>query len=261
VSPAGLAAGRAPARSRGYGELVEACRAEGCPLCRCLRAAARRHLATLLGEHVTDPVTRRRLGAAGGFCATHAAALREVPDAALGVALLAEGLLADARRWLGEARRAGGPGRPGSGWRRLLGRSASGAVARGGRRGGAGRCPACVETAGAERRYLDTLVRHLADPELARAFAASAGLCLPHVRLARAQAPDHPGVALLLERTLAKLDGLETALRGFIARHDHRRRGAFTEAEAASWTGALGFLAGHPALFGPEVPRTAGDRP
>lgn len=237
----------APGALTGAHRLVEACRAPGCPLCRTLRAAAVQDLTAFLAEHVTDPGARARLSAAGGFCASHAALLREVPDAALGVAIVYEALVTDARRWVTGAR-AGA--RQAGRWRRL-----------GPRRGtpagpaSAPECPACQEAPRAERRLLAVLLDGLAGPELGDAYRGSEGLCLPHLRAALARGAGHPGLGLVLEHAHARLSELADALRGFIATHDHRATTRPTAAEAASWTRALERLAG-----GPRPPAAPRDR-
>jgi hypothetical protein len=227
----------------GAHRLAEACRAPGCPLCRALRAAAVGDLAAFLGEHVTDPGARARLSAAGGFCASHAALLREVSDAALGVAIVYEALVADARRWVTGAR-AGA--RRGGLWRGLGPRRRPSAAPPPGPP-----CPACAEAPHAEGRLLAALLDGLAGRELEDAYRGSDGLCLPHLRRAVTRAAGHPGLGPLLDHAHQRLSELAAALRGFIATHDHRATMRPTAAEAASWTRALAALAG-PA--GPPVP-------
>jgi hypothetical protein len=231
-------------------------------VCRCLRDATVRQLQALLAEHVTDPASRARLTAAWGFCAAHAAALRDVPDAALGVAIVYHGLVTRARAWLaGATPPARGPGaRPG--WRALLGRRPAPAppVRR------RARCVVCAELPATERGYLETLAAGLGEPELGAAFAGSRGLCLPHVELALAAAADPADAARLVAATRARLEQLAADLQGFIDKHDHRVRPRFTEREAEAWSAALALVAGAPERFGPGVPaavdgpgRPAGD--
>jgi hypothetical protein len=244
--------------SAAYHHLLDACRETGCPLCRCLRALTVRHLGTLLAEHVTDPATRGRLAASEGFCAVHGALLGEVPDAALGVGIVYQELLDRTRQWLAATRRDAAPSPWRRAWRRLAGapRPSAATVPK----PGPDPCPACAVLADTERCYLDTLLTSLRAPELDRAWAASDGLCLPHVRLALVQAPEHPGVTLLLERALTHVDRLAGDLRRFIDKHDHRTRATFSEREAAAWTSAVGLLAGRPEVFGHAIPRRLAPR-
>jgi hypothetical protein len=214
-----------------------------------LREATVRHLQALLAEHVTDPASRARLSAAWGFCAAHAAALREVPDAALGVAIVYQGLVARAGAWLAGAAPAASGGAARRGWRALLGRGRA-SVPPPRRRT---RCPVCAEIPATERGYLETLVAGLGEPALGEAFARSRGLCLPHVEGALAGAGEPAGAARLVAATREKLARLAADLQGFIDKHDHRIAPRFAEGEAEAWSAALGIVAGAPERFGPDL--------
>lgn len=237
----------------GYGHLVAACAKAGCPVCHCLRERTLQHLVALLAEHVTDPTTRARLVHSWGFCAAHAELLREVPDAPLGVGIIYHDLLGQTRRWLTQAQRGLEASPVRRRWRRIFRPRRPMGDAVSWRRA---RCPVCTAVADAERSYIDTLLTFIEDPELGKAYEASAGLCLPHVALALAQAPGHPGAVPLLARTLPKIDRLADELRRFIDKHDHRTPASFSDREAEAWTNALGFIAGRSEVFGNDVPRS-----
>jgi hypothetical protein len=214
---------------------------------------ADRHLAALLREHVTDPLSRERLAKAWGFCAAHATALRERPEAALGTAIVYHALVERACRWLDEtARQVAVPGRR-RGWRGLVGDGRGrGAPSRPRR----ARCPVCVELVAAEACHLDALLGGLAGPPLGPAYASSEGLCLPHLDLALARGGARPETARLVALTREKLRTLADDLKQFVDKHDHRiARPSFTEREAGAWRQALALLAGRMELFGPEMER------
>ena len=240
----------------GRQRLVEACARAGCPVCGCLRDRATRHLAAVLSEHVTDPVSRRRLAAAWGFCAVHAAALSEMPEVALGTAIIYQTLVEQASCWLDESARVGSKPARRRGWRALVrGRAAPA------REASHAHCPVCVELVTAEVCELDGLIEGLAGPELRRAYASSDGLCLPHFDLAVARGGTRPGTAHLVALTREKLRALAEDLRQFVDKHDHRvTRPRFTEREAGAWRRALALLAGRMELFGPEMERDRGAR-
>jgi hypothetical protein len=207
---------------------------------------------------VTDPISRERLAEAWGFCAAHAETLRDMPEVALGTAIVYQALVKRACRWLDETARALGPRDRRGGWRALVGRP---------RRAGNQlrsrheRCPVCVELVAAEAGYLDALLGGLADPWLGPAYAGSDGLCLPHLDLALARAGAGPAAARLVDLAREKLGALADDLRRFIDKHDHRVRPTFTDREAVAWRQALALVAGRVALFGPEMERDgAGDR-
>ena len=232
--------------------LLEACAQPGCPVCGCLRDVALRHLAAVLAEHVTDPLSRARLAEAWGFCAAHATALRDMPEAALGTAIIYQSLVERACRWLDEAARAvAAPGRR-RGWRALV----SGARAAGSEpRPRRARCPVCVDLVVAERGHLDALLGGLQDPKLGPAYASSDGLCLPHLELALGRAGAGPAAAQLVALAREKLRALAADLGRFVDKHDHRARPSFTDREAGAWRQALALVAGRVELFGPDMER------
>lgn len=250
--PGARAPARAPVSQNGHHRLVDACARPGCPVCGCLRDVARRHLAALLAEHVTDPLSRARLAEAWGFCAVHAAALREMPEVALGTAIVYQGLVERACRWLDEAARTAGTSDGRRGWRALVGRPRR---TRGDSRPRRERCPVCVELVAAEANHLDALLGGLEGAELEAAYAASDGLCLPHLELALARARGCPGAARLVALAREKLRALADDLRRFVDKHDYRVRPDFTEREAAAWQRALALVPGRVELFGPEMER------
>jgi hypothetical protein len=218
-----------------------------------------RHLGAVLAEHVTDPLSRARLAEAWGFCAAHATALREMPEVALGTAIIYQALVERACRWLDEAARAVAAPDRRRGWRALVGGSrATGGESRPRR----ARCPVCVELVVAERSHLDALLGGLADAKLGPAYASSDGLCLPHLELALARAGTRPEAARLVELAREKLRTLAADLGRFVDKHDHRiPRPTFTEREATAWREALALVAGRMELFGPEMERASGPRP
>ena len=232
--------------------LVEACAHPGCPVCGCLRDVAVRHLGAVLAEHVTDPLSRARLAEAWGFCAAHATALREMPEVALGTAIIYQALVERACQWLDEAARAVATPARRRGWRALVGGSRPAGSESRPRRA---RCPVCVELVVAERCHLDALLGGLADPTLGPAYASSDGLCLPHLELALGRAGAGPAAAQLVGLAREKLRALAADLGRFVDKHDHRVRPSFTDREAAAWRQALALVAGRMELFGPEMER------
>ena len=245
-------------RSGRHHRLLEACARPGCPVCACLRDAATRHLAAVLAEHITDPVSRSRLAAAWGFCAAHAAALSEMPDAALGTAIVYHALVEQASRWLDETTSAATTQAGRRGWRAVVGRSrppGNGIWPR------AGGCPVCVELVAAEACHLDELVDGLAAPDFRRAYASSEGLCLPHLALALERGGRSAGAAQLVDLTREKLRALAQDLKQFVDKHDHRVvRPRFTDGEAGAWRRALTLMSGRLELFGPEMVRGDGTK-
>ncbi|MBI2469276.1 MAG: hypothetical protein HYV62_15895 [Candidatus Rokubacteria bacterium] len=239
-----------------YFHLVDACGGSGCPVCRCLRELTLRSLDALLYEQVNDPDTRARLSRSWGFCAWHAWLATEVRNAPLGIAIVYEDLLRQARARLGAAHLELTRAPVARGWRRLFRRATP--VELVAARAARVPCPLCVTLAEAEAGYLRTVLDSLEDPEFDGAYGRSDGLCLPHLVLALAAHPGHGGAAALVARALQKLDRLAAELRAFVAKHDYREQAPFSPDEAVSWTRALGFLVGGREIFGHEVSRSPG---
>lgn len=114
-------------------------------------------------------------------------------------------------------------------------------------------CPACANAIEAEGRYLRAMVTFVDDPALGFAYAASAGLCLPHMVRAAESEPAGPQLDMLVARTRDRWAEVGQDVASFVRKHDYRNREPFTAAEAASYTRAFEMLAGARSLFGNDV--------
>ena len=218
----------------GYFRLVQACAEPGCPVCRCLAAESRRYLEALLYEQVTDVDTRRAIRRSWGFCNRHTWMLPEVGGASLGTAIISDDLV---RRVLARTRerRARRP----RAWLASLRRRSPTLVDLWKRRTA---CPACAEAAAAEARYLETMLTFTDDGELRAAYEFSDGLCVPHLVQAVERGPERAEALVACTRQAWARIGSDLA--GFLAKHDHRNREPYTEAEATACARALEMLAG-----------------
>jgi len=151
-------------------ELLHAFDEPGCPVCRLTADSVHGYLDSLVYEYVNKPATHMAVRAARGFCTIHAwHALERINASGLGIALLYEGLVRNMLRDMGEVQ-------PGDG-RRQLTQAANALKPR-------AACPACEHRDTVENHLLRNLLEHLDQPGFAGAFGQSAGLCLPHLRLA-----------------------------------------------------------------------------
>jgi hypothetical protein len=239
--------------SWGLAVLQHAMRQPGCPLCRLQREAEARYLENLLWENVNDPATREQWAAGLGFCARHAWQLQRLEARrygdGLGNAILYEDLLqrvipvleAMARepamdplplhRRLAHALRLPRSGDP-EGIPGLEGRA---------------RCRVCRLGEETARAYAEWLVEGLEDAEVRARYAASDGLCLPHLRMAlicaRARAPH--ALADLAGDAARRLQRLLGALREYIRKHDwNYRHEPMSPEERRSWIRAVAFFVG-----------------
>jgi len=226
----------------GYFRVIEACAQPGCPVCRCLVAESRAYLGALLYEQVTDPETRRGLRLSWGFCNWHTWMLPDVESSAFGAAILCEDLVTRALRRTQRLRRASRLGTAGRWLAALLGRRWRPALVE--LHEGRAPCPACVDIARTQARYLETLVHFIDDAALRAAYAQSDGLCVPHVILVVEQGTETARVETLVARTREAWSRIGRDLAAFVGKHDHRNREPYTEAEATSRARAFEMLAG-----------------
>ncbi len=239
-------------------------REPGCPLCRLRQQSDSRYLLTLLYENVNDGGTRLHLVRGMGLCPDHAWALQateqELWQDGLGVGIIYEDLTgrllttlvehlsrnpaphndrrARLRRWL-EHRGAAGrwlarrlfPTAPGAS---LLAQISP-----------VERCRACELVGQMEEIHLRWLVRQVAEPEFRDLYAASDGLCLPHLRRALAIAEDEETVRCLVEVAVARLTPLVGDLQEYVRKHDWNNRHEPKQPwEQASWVRAVAFFSG-----------------
>jgi uncharacterized protein DUF6062 len=233
----------------GYFRFVEACAQTGCPACRSLEQDGRRYLEAFIYEQVTDPDTRRGLHASWGFCNWHTWMLLEVADASSGAAIvyadLIQAFLHRFRRLRDRA-----PSFPQWSLARLFRRRGPTVVELQRRRN---TCPVCAWCAQAEAGYLATLLQFIDDPQFARAYAKSEGICAPHLLAAVELGGSSPGLAHLLDRTVAKWEELRKDVDRFVSKHDYRNRAPFTEAEASSPRRAFEALGGRRGVWGNDL--------
>jgi hypothetical protein len=175
-----------------YFELLEQLSRPGCAVCGRGAASGTRYLEAFRDEFVTDPDVRERLRASFGFCEPHAREFART-GGPLVVAILYEDLARRADRELESGSRSR--------------KRAS--------------CPACEAAHQQERRSLEVLADFAADPELAEAYRASAGLCREHLLELVRRIP-----AAERERVVAeereRLQGLMAELAEVQRKHDHR---------------------------------------
>ena len=192
----------------------------GCALCRLTTASVLQYFASLGYEQVNDVEARDELRASGGFCRRHAWLFWERSGNRLGVAIIYRDLLNHA---VGGVKASGGL--VGGGLGRRLVRLLPGA--RGGERDGgapARPCTACRYEADSELRYRSTLLEHLGAADVRERYAASDGLCLPHLTRALEAGGRGEDLAFLREDAIRRLGSLVGELDEYIRKHDYRFR-------------------------------------
>ena len=212
----------------GYRKLLSALEEVGCPACHVATNSAKRYIASLLWESVTDVETRRRLRAAHGFCRRHAImAARVASDKAqaTGMAIIYNDILghvAEEARASVEARRKDRDVRPEA------------------------TCPVCEISA----MFVEGLLQLLADAEVGSDLAAAARregryLCLPHLRVGLRLADGQQGVERLVELFAPVADGLRGHLSEFVRKHSYEAHDeTISPEERAAWIDAIRLLVG-----------------
>jgi len=260
-------------------DLIRAFQQAGCPVCNLAMVSERRYLTALVWENVNDPYIRDRLGASRGFCPRHAWQLRHVEElimaSHLGTGIIYEdmasrvrtdldALIASRKELIGQ--------RPRGVLRALITRlrDACDLLALNGPVGRAfscmaandlstplapGRnCPLCDHVGYMVTTNLQSLLRGCAHEDVRRAYRASDGLCLLHLRqlLSTARPDQEQQVLFLLEVVRDKLNAWLPLLSEHLRKHIFQYRDEpQTAEEQTSWLRVLAFMAGEEGAFGP----------
>lgn len=211
-----------------YFELRDALLAGGCPLCRLGDRSALRYIEGVLYEGMTDPEPRNRLRAAQGLCRRHGWLMTRMRTSVLGTAIVYRDVLADLISALERPSESGG-----------LFRSPRAAALP----EPALPCPACSAAGDEVLRAGDVLRAHVDDVEIARAYQAAGGLCLPHLRAVLGRSRPHEAETLRRWQ-LAAYRELRGQLDELIRKHDYRFQAEPIGAEADAWLRAVARLVG-----------------
>lgn len=250
-------------------DLKRALRLQGCPVCRLREETVQRYVRFLLAENVNDGDSRARIVRGLGFCPEHTWLLYHTEVTrfgdALGNSILYEHLATQVREnltaflqdlpspashrttWWQRA------------WARL--RLAVGALSRVSANldplRPAGQCRMCVHAAHEEETAIRALVGLCSMPDVRAVYAASDGLCLPHLRQAlRVAATGNPEVARFLAGDASqRLEALVANLGEYIRKQAWQYRDEpLTLGEEAAPRSAVQFFGGPGPSTAPPVP-------
>jgi hypothetical protein len=226
--------------------LLEACRAEGCPICRLEQQSVERYLDHQFYENVNSPKWRDRLRASHGFCREHAwlGVNRRLGDA-LGYSIIYRDIL---NSILTHMNSGDGPAQPSRGRKPLLRQIPEAArnmiektlTALTPRK----HCPVCEHRDETTRTLLSVLLEELKTPEMTHALGASEGLCLPHLRLGLENVKDASVGETLLSLHRSKLESLREELAEFIRKNDYQLIKEGFGREGDAWLRAIGIVVG-----------------
>ena len=229
-------------KSAGYFDLRKAFGEQGCALCRLLAQAADSYIDGMLWELVNDPELRQQLNQTRGYCRDHAWLLVRY-GASLGGAIIMKDII-DTLLRIAETANFDPPSfslrqlfnspQPSPATIKLVTDLAPQAP-----------CPVCVKVQTTEAYYLVALRDHFTGSDsLAPAYQTSAGLCLPHFRLALAQITEQETFAALVAAQKAVWQRLSAELGEFIRKKDHRFQDEVIGPEGDAWLRAIEAVSG-----------------
>ena len=202
-----------------YTELLETFGRDGCPICSLLEHSVEKYLENLLHEFTMDPVSRREIRNAFGYCGKHTAQLIKVTEKTnqrLSASIVAEDL---ANSFLKYCRRA---------------------LKQTGTRGidslkkDAG-CPICSYYAKHEKLYISEFARGMQKNEFQDKYMENSYICMDHLIKVSRLIKDRSILKKVLEPRIAEIESLDTDLNNFIKKFDHKSGGKITDSEAMAW--------------------------
>jgi hypothetical protein len=233
-------------KNQTYFALIEASNQPGCPLCRLVSDAVKKHLENLLYENVNDGILRNELRQSVGFCNLHA---WQIVDAgvgsALGISIIYHDVLSNILKGLPDIEI---KTQPENAFRRLFKmapqsvREYVNRVSRVIRR--KGECPACLQQERSTELVVSVLVDSLLDEKLADRLTLSDGLCLPHLDLAIRKVRDERTLSVLVALNREKYLSLNQELSEIIRKSDYRFQAEGFGEEGDAWRRVVAMLAG-----------------
>jgi hypothetical protein len=229
--------------------LIEALQSPACALCQIAQQNNPRYVETLLDEAVIDVDQRDAWRAAKGLCSWHAWMAVKSPQGAGSLAILYQDVLRHDLSLIDPVT-APDDRRQRSAQRRFLRRLRTWLES-----WQAGpMCPVCRTWGEQEDLYVQVLLNDWPEPALSQAFAASVGLCWPHLRRLAAWQPGHENLPAILKAQHACLERLQRDLESFIRKLDYRFADEPYGREADAWRRAVSLYAGAAGWLG-SAPR------
>ena len=227
-------------------KLLEACRGQGCPVCRLEQQGVQRYLDRQFYENVNSPAWRDSLRASLGFCHEHAwLAVDQRLGDALGFSIIYRDIVNAILKQMDDSSVPARSSRREVSLLKQVPDQARNMIERmlyalRPRK----RCPVCEHRDEMTRSTLSVLVKELPGLEMTEALQASDGLCLSHFRLTLEQVKDASAIEKLLAIHREKLESLKDELAEFIRKNDYQ---AVTEgfgSEGDAWLRAVRMIAG-----------------
>ena len=235
-------------------KMEEAMKKNGCPVCRIEHDAAIQSVDSFLWENVTDPVTRKPINDAYGFCPSHTQLLvaKEMMTSGpvLGVNMIYELLAKNVSHDIKRIERGRKPGRNiGSllkkiGFGRNQHQNASGLEPK-------QQCPLCMLVDQSAKNTLSTLFEELNTQrgKIYETYQHSNGVCLKHLRIGlELYDQQFPAAGnFLIQETIRRLDTQRAQMLEYIRKNNWAYRDEeITPDERAAWLRTVAFFTGLP---------------
>ena len=229
----------------GSHKLLDACREEGCPVCRLEQQSVERYLENQFYENVNSPKWRAKLRGSLGFCYEHAwQAVDQRLGDALGFSIIYRDLLNDVIKRLEESNK---PTPSSRRWTSLLRQDrervrtvmekALGAIAP------TRICPVCEHRQETNVLLISGMLEALEEQEVSDALRASDGLCIPHLQRCLQTVKNVATCEKLLDIHRGKLKSLKAELEEFIRKNDYQVEEAIGR-EGDAWLRAVTMIVG-----------------
>lgn len=203
-----------------YIELLETFDREGCVICKLLKSTTEKYLENLLHEFTMDPVSRREIRQAYGYCAKHMAQLIEVTkntnqrlSASIVAGDLADYVLKQCRRFLKNGIRVGID---------VFKKRNS--------------CPICKYYSKHEKMYISEFSKGAVKEEFMEKFIENPGICIEHLIKVSRSIKDLAVLKRLLKPQVEIIGKIDIELNNFIKKFDHKSNEKITDGEASAWT-------------------------
>jgi hypothetical protein len=228
-------------------KLLEACRAQGCPVCRVEQQSVKRYLENQLYENVNSPKWRDHLRASLGFCQEHAwLAVEQRLGDALGFTIIYHDILNNILRQLNDGTNPARSSSANVSFLRQIPEQLRNRIEKILQTlTPEKRCPVCEHREEASQSILAVFMDEMKQPEMIQALQSSDGLCVPHLRLALQGVRNVSLAETLLAIHSEKLESLRNELAEFIRKSDYQLIDKGFGSEGDAWLRAIRLIVGH----------------
>lgn len=204
-----------------YTELLETFDRKGCVICKLLEISVLKYLENLLHEFTMDPMSRRKIREAFGYCRKHTGQIIDVTkntNQRLSASIVAEDL---ANSFLKHSKRLLKSGiQAGTGMFRIR-----------------KSCPICKYYSKHEKMYVSEFAKGTAKKEFLEKFEEKPGICIEHLIMVSRSVKNRTALKRMLKPQIKEIEETCLDLNNFIRKFDHKSSEKITDSEASAWYG------------------------